>query len=84
MNVLIDKSYRFQKIVQKFGMEKLNDEDTNHRLIAFEAYDILSDPFWHEQYDRFGELAIKSGIISDNEQNMKRYSYHGDIFFTYK
>lgn len=65
-------------------MEKLNEDDTNHRLIAFEAYDVLSNSFWHEQYDQFGEHAIKLGIIDDNEQIMKRYSYHGDIFLTYK
>lgn len=65
-------------------MEKLNDEDTNHRLIAFEAYDILSDPFWRELYDQFGAHAIKKGIFVDNEQEIKRYSYHNDIFSTYK
>lgn len=75
---------RFRKIVNDFGMAKLNDNDANPRLVAFEAYDVLSDPFWRELYDQFGELAIKSGVFVDNERDTKRYSYHGDIFLTYK
>lgn len=65
-------------------MKKLNDEDIYRRLVAFEAYDVLSDPFWRKLYDQFGEIAIKSGVYVDNEKNMRRYSYHGDIYFTYK
>uniref|UniRef100_A0A2S2Q1M7 DnaJ subfamily B member 4 n=1 Tax=Sipha flava TaxID=143950 RepID=A0A2S2Q1M7_9HEMI len=66
-------------------MEKLNDNGrTNERLVAFEAYDILSDPLWRDLYDQFGEIAIKRGVFVDDEHEMKRYSYHGDIFLTYK
>lgn len=65
-------------------MEKLNNSDTKRRLIAFEAYDVLSDPFWRALYDQFGGRAIKSGIFVDNHANVKRYSYHGDIYLTYR
>lgn len=65
-------------------MEKLNDNNTKCRLIAFEAYDVLSDPFWRELYDQFGYLQIKLGVYVENEQEIKRYLYHGDIFLTYK
>jgi len=75
---------RFRKIVHEFGMEKLNNYDTKRRLQAFEAYDVLSDPFWRELYDQFGNIAIKSGVFIDNDQSIKRYSYHGDILLTYK
>jgi len=75
---------RFRKIVREFGMEKLNNNDTRRRLVAFEAYDVLSDPFWRELYDQFGERAIKLGVFVNNELRLKRYSYHGDIFSTYK
>lgn len=64
-------------------MDKLNEDATNRRLIVFEAYDVLSDPFWREQYDQFGDV-IKLGIFVNNEQDFKRYSYHNDIFLTYK
>ncbi|VVC37054.1 DnaJ domain,Chaperone DnaJ, C-terminal,HSP40/DnaJ peptide-binding [Cinara cedri] len=79
----------FQEIVHKFGMdEKLNDEDNERRLIAFEAYDVISNPFWRELYDRYGDIAIKMGVFVDStskhKQEMKQYSYHGDIFLTYK
>lgn len=66
-------------------MENLNDDErTNDRLVAFEAYDILSDPFWRDMYDQFGEISIKTGVFVDGERKMKRYSYHGDIYLTYK
>lgn len=65
-------------------MGKLDDKNTHRRLIAFEAYDVLMDPFWRNLYDQFGELSIKSGVCISNEQGIKQYSYHGDIFFTYK
>lgn len=76
--------HRFRKVVHDFGMAELNDRDKNRRLIAFEAYDVLSDPFWRELYDQFGDIAIKTGIFIHNDQDAKRYSYHGDIFLTYK
>lgn len=75
---------RFQKVVNKFGMEKLNDDDTNRRLVAFEAFDVLNDPYWRQLYDRFGDVSIKLGVVVENENDIKRYSYHGDIFLTYK
>lgn len=68
-------------------MEALNDDAAKRRLFAFEAYDVLSDPFWREMYDQWGEFAIKMNVFADNTKNgkkMKRYSYHGDIFLTYK
>lgn len=65
-------------------MEKLDDDKTHRRLVAFEAYDVLSDPYWREVYDRSGEIAIKRGVVVDNGSDVKRYVYHGDIFLTYK
>lgn len=68
-------------------MGKLNDGNkADSRLVAFEAYDVLSNPFWRGLYDQFGEIAIKTGVHVDGEREMKqyRYSYHGDIFLTYK
>lgn len=88
--LLLNKyTYSFQKIVHDFGMEELNNDATKRRLFAFEAYDVLSDPFWREMYDQLGEFAIKMGVFIDNienekEKEMKRYAYHGDIFLTYK
>lgn len=76
--------YRFRKIVHKFGMEKLDKDDTNRRLIAFEAYDVLSNPFWRAKHDQFGVRAIKLGVFIEEEKDIRRYSYHGDIFLTYK
>ncbi|CAH1720628.1 unnamed protein product [Aphis gossypii] len=65
-------------------MEKLNEEQTICRLNAFEAYDVLSDPFWREMHDQFGVRAIKLGVFVNKEKDMRRYLYHGDIFLTYK
>lgn len=77
--------YRFQKIIHKYGMEKLNEDQTICRLNAFEAYDVLSDPFWREMHDQFGVRAIKLGVFDNNKKkDMRRYLYHGDIFLTYK
>lgn len=76
--------YRFRKIVHKFGMEKLNEDETNRRVIAFEAYDVLSDPFWRAMHDQFGVHAIKLGVFVDKKKDIRRYLYHGDIFATYK
>lgn len=77
-------TYRFRKIIHKFGMEKLNEDETNCRLIAFEAYDVLSDPFWRAMHDQFGVEAIKFGVFDDKKKDLRRYLYHGDIFLTYK
>lgn len=76
--------YRLRKTVREFGMEKLDDEHTRRRLVAFEAYDVLSDPYWRGVYDRFGEIVIKKGVFVDDGPGVKRYAYHGDIFLTYK
>lgn len=89
MSFLIKYKYmhRFQYVILEFSMEKLNDIDTNRRLIAFEAYDVLSDPFWREMYDKYGDIAMKKGLLINNKcsvKKMKRYMYHGDIFLTYK
>ncbi|KAL4144028.1 hypothetical protein QTP88_006265 [Uroleucon formosanum] len=65
-------------------MEKLNEDETNSRVIAFEAYDVLSDPFWRAMYDQFGVHSIKLGVFVDKKKDIRRYLYHGDIFSTYK
>lgn len=76
--------YRFREIIHKYGMEKLNEDQTICRLIAFEAFDVLSDAFWREMHDQFGVQAIKLGVFINKEKDMRRYLYHGDIFLTYK
>ncbi|XP_025205902.1 dnaJ homolog subfamily B member 13-like [Melanaphis sacchari] len=74
----------FRKIIHKYGMEKLDKDQTICRLIAFEAYDVLCDPFWRAMHDQFGVQAIKLGVFVNKEKDMRRYMYHGDIFLTYK
>lgn len=65
-------------------MEKLNRDETKFRLMAFEAYDVLSDSFWRPMHDQFGIHAIKLGVFFDIKKEIRRYLYHGDIFLTYK
>jgi len=65
-------------------MKTLNEEDSNSRLVAFEAFDVLFDPFWRKMYDQYGYNAIKLGVFVENENFARRYTYHGDIFSTYK